>query len=59
MRIEPIDLEISEVLKRLIEFQKQYDTMCLKIPTKYFGSFYCESSGVKCGKQCKYCKNEK
>jgi hypothetical protein len=57
MKIEPLNLELSENLKYIIqlqgELQTKMDNSILGIPVHY-----CESSGEKCDKQCKYCKYE-
>ncbi len=62
--IEPLNLELSENLKYIIQLQEELqtkmDNSILGIPTHYFGisTHYCKSSGEKCDKQCKYCKDE-
>jgi hypothetical protein len=58
MKIEPLNLELSENLKYIIQLQEELQT---KMDNSILGisNHYCESSGEKCDKQCKFCKYEK
>lgn len=59
LEIQPINLELSDNLKHIIQLQEylqsKWDESILRVPVGH----YCESSGEKCDKQCKFCKDEK
>lgn len=63
LEIQPLNLEISDNIKHIIQLQEELqtkmDNSVLGIPIQYLGGHYCESLGEKCDKQCKFCTDEK
>jgi hypothetical protein len=62
--IKPLRGDLSEAIKRVIKLQEESlekleSGIIIGIPKEYFSFHYCESSGLRCDKQCKYCKDEK